>query len=959
MGRKHKPPSLWLAGFALAPLAMLLPSAPVAKASGVTIPPLHPLVALKGSPAPTLGKGPVLLGAAQAERPLRLDVTLRLPHPQALQEFLADLSDQSSPLYHHFLRRGQFGERFGPSLAELQQVETVLEEEGFRLDSVASDRLAIHLSTTVGTAEVALHTTIGRYRLAGGQDVFANESKPMVPAAIAGDVQGIIGLNDLQRAQSVALRELSPDPHTRSLETTMRPAVTHTAGPQPCADATDAAAYYDSYTANDLASYYSMTPLYEMGDLGQDVHVALIEFEPNLESDISAYAKCYGISPHVDYHEIDGGAGSGAGSGEAALDIEDVMGLAPDATIDVYQAPNTGTSNYDDYEAVIDQDSDQVISTSWGLCELDVLSESGSSYLEAEQALFEQANSQGETVFASAGDTGSTDCLDDPGSTQQSSLSVEDPAGQPYVVGVGGTSIGTGSEDVWNDGSGAGGGGVSSTFCMPSYQDQSAIPGLVNQDSQVDSTNCASSSSNALLRQVPDVSADAAPETGYVAYYEGLWQGGWGGTSAATPLWAAVAALIDDSPFCSDYGSGDPGVLPEGLYEVASADSSYIYDEPNGAHEALYDVTSGDNDDTASGYSGGLYPATAGYDMASGLGTPIVSGRTSSGSSSAFYPGLAALMCWNYRTKLASSSITAVSPDIGATSAATTVTITGTGFLPIAGADELLVGSKTAVASCTSTTRCTAVLPTSTARTVNLRMIVEDGLTESPVSAADEFSYEVAPDVRVTSPTLAFELDKTLPVRYSVAGASSPVAAYDVRYRAARWNSEYYGDYVYPSSWQGTTSSSVELTHAMAGDEYCFSARARLQSGLYSSWSPDDCTALPLSAKSLRPVTAGWTRHSGAAYYLHSYLETTTERAELRLVGAEIGQVAPVVTKCPSCGRLAVYVNGRLLRTVNTYAPTTRHGVVIQLPSIALRRATITLEAASKGRLIIEGLGVA
>jgi subtilase family serine protease len=73
--------------------------------------------------------------------------------------------------------------------------------------------------------------------------------------------------------------------------------------------------------------------VYSLGDLGQGVRVALFELEPNLTSDIAAYEACYGLQTLVTYIAVDGGAGSGAGSGEAALDIEDVMGLAPNVAI--------------------------------------------------------------------------------------------------------------------------------------------------------------------------------------------------------------------------------------------------------------------------------------------------------------------------------------------------------------------------------------------------------------------------------------------------------------------------------------------------------------------------------------------------------------------------------------------------------------------------------------------------
>jgi hypothetical protein len=270
---------------------------------------------------------------------------------------------------------------------------------------------------------------------------------------------------------------------------------------------------------------------------------------------------------------------------------------------------------------------------------------------------------------------------------------------------------------------------------MPAYQYKPAIPGLVSRLSGAAAANCGTAVP--YLRQVPDVSADANPQTGYVIYFTGAWQAGWGGTSAAASLWAAAAALTDASPFCSRYGSGDAGVRAEGLYAMTSAHHSYIY---SSSPEALFDVTAGNNDYAPSGYTGGEYPAAKGYDMASGLGTPLVSGRTSAGRASAYDPGLAALMCWQYGTKLRSAHVTSISPRQGTRRHSHTITVHGSGFLPIAGADIAEVGNRRVAATCTSTTKCTVVLPALRAQTVNVRISVED-LSLSPVTAADRFRY--------------------------------------------------------------------------------------------------------------------------------------------------------------------------------------------------------------------------
>lgn len=693
-------------------------------------------VRIANSAAAPLPRGAVRLGPLAPGSRVHLDVTLRVRDQPALTAFLAGLSNRRSPLFHHFLRRGQFGPRFGPTLASIAAVRAALRRAGLSPGAVTSDRLIIPVTASAAAVEHAFGIALVRYRLPGGRVGYANTAAPSISGTVARYIDGVVGLDNLYPAHTMLARQ-SPRRHGGRLTPAPggRPAARlSTSGPQPCSKAVTDGKNNDGYTANQLAADYGMSPLYGLGDLGSGVRVGVYELEPNLPSDITAYEKCYGVSTPVSYHKVDGGAGSGAGSDEAALDIEDVLGLAPDVAIDVYQSPNTGAGALDNYAAIFNADTDAVVTTSWGVCEL----LESQSTVSSEQTLFAQANSQGETVFAAAGDDGSTDCY--PGS-DGSDISIDDPGSQPYVDGVGGTKLTSSAETVWNEssnGSGAGGGGVSEDWCMPSYQYQTTVPGLINSDS-VKNTGCPAAEGT-YVREDPDVTADADPFTGYVIYHGGSWTE-IGGTSAAAPLWAAVAALIDDSPFCADYASGDVGVLPQALWGIAGVDHSYIYSGGADEPEIVKDITSGNNDYTRSGYTGGLYPATTGYDMASGLGSPLVSGVGSGGSVSMFYPGLAAAMCQWYATKLTSTTVTAIAPKSGSTAGGTTVTVTGTGFLPIAGADMAKVGTIMVAATCSSTTTCTIVTPKHAAATVNIQISAED-LPFSPVTTKDKYTYK-------------------------------------------------------------------------------------------------------------------------------------------------------------------------------------------------------------------------
>jgi subtilase family serine protease len=687
-------------------------------------------VPIASSVSARLPQGAIRLGAMAPASKLHLDVTLKVRDQAALTAFLAALSNRQSPLFHRFLRPGQFGPRFGPTLAAIATVRAALRQAGLSPGAVSANRMSIPVTASAAAIERAFGISLARYRMPGGRVAYANSAAPRIAGSAARYVSGVIGLDNLYQVQSQMVRP-SPRRHGHEALALSKP---DAVGPQPCAAAVNAGEEDSGYTANQLAGYYGMNAFYP-GDEGSGVRVALFELEPNSTSDISAYKSCYGISTSVTYKKVDGGSGTGAGSGEAALDIEDVMGLAPKAALDVYQGPNTGTGSLDTYQAIVTADKDAVVSSSWGQCE----ALETQATVQAEQTVFEQANSQGQSVLAAAGDTGSTGCLRS--GTDKTTVSAGDPSAQPYVVGVGGTTVTTSGETVWNESStqsGAGGGGDSGWWCMPAYQYQTTVPGLVNGDS-VKNSGCAKTVGK-LVREDPDVTADADPFTGYVIYHSGSWSV-IGGTSAAAPLWAAVAALIDDSPFCTDYASGDVGVYPEGLWGVAGADSSYIWTGGKDEPEIFKDITAGNNDYTPSGYTGGLFPATTGYDMASGLGSPLVPGVGAGGSISMFYPGLAAVMCEAYATKLKTTKVTAISPKSGSTAGGTKVTITGSGFLPIAGADMAEVGTKLVAATCTSSTKCTIKTPKHAAGTVDIRVTAED-FALSPVSSADKFTYK-------------------------------------------------------------------------------------------------------------------------------------------------------------------------------------------------------------------------
>ncbi len=292
---------------------------------------------------------------------------------------------------------------------------------------------------------------------------------------------------------------------------------------------------------------------------------------------------------------FDGSAGQGAI--EVELDMEVVAAMAPRASQIIYEGPNTTQGLNDTYNKIVTDNKAQIVSTSWGLCETNT----GNAELQTLDTIFKQGAAQGISIFAASGDSGAYDCGD-------TNLAVDSPSGDPFITGVGGTNLqlnagAYGSESIWSNpnntqrgpkGAG-GGGGLSNTFKQPTWQ---TGPGVHNQFSNG-------------FREVPDISADADPATGYAMYCTvtnaGCPGSGWitvGGTSASAPLWAGSMTLVNQ--YMQAQGKKRIGFANPALYGLFNAQQPF---------PAYHDVIAGNNL---------FYPATSNYDLASGIGSPDI-----------------------------------------------------------------------------------------------------------------------------------------------------------------------------------------------------------------------------------------------------------------------------------------------------------------------------------------------
>jgi hypothetical protein len=704
------------------------------------------------APAPHLPAGSRVVGPTAAAAQETGAVALMLPDEAAVTQFIAETSDPGSPDYQHFLAPGQFASVFGPSQSEITTVEQQLSADDLQVTGVSSNDLLVDFAGSASAVETAFGTGLNQVQLADGTLGQATTTAVSIPSSIAPYVQAVVGLDQLVPEANDLMRPTGD--HHGATPAAATPAHSN-GGPVACSDALGQQVN-GALTDQQIATSYGLEPLYNAGDLGAGQTVDIYELEPFDMSDIATFDECYfgtNNTGNITVTNVDGGPGTGYGSGEAALDVEAVSALAPDAKIDVFQGPNMDDNwgPVDTWDQIAIADNARQVTSSWGVCE-PALQQGAPGIEQVENEVFEQMAAQGQSVFAAAGDDGSDDCAAHAGSAVAPVLSVDDPADQPYVTSVGGTTVLDATEPpvetVWDNGNdgGAGGGGISTGWAQPPWQSSVAVPQTAA--TEVCSNDPAGTADNyhvagidttlspgTLCRETPDVSALADPQTGMTIVYGGAWYQ-IGGTSLATPLWAAMLAEVNGSDGCSTAAYG-VGFVDPLLYQVASS-------SPTNYADAFNDITQGNNDNLSVGAGNTGFPyysALTGYDMASGLGTPQITNATNT--------GLAKQLCAlaTNKPKGAQPVVSGVAPSSGPNTGGTAMTITGSNFGTSPG--EVFFGDVEApVLSWTATTISLDTpaeysvpgTPTGFAESADITVVTNAKLSSSP-GAASVFHY--------------------------------------------------------------------------------------------------------------------------------------------------------------------------------------------------------------------------
>ena len=479
------------------------------------------------------------LGPAGSATELNLSLGLKVRQPERLASLLAEGKTVTPAVYTA---------EFGPDPALVQQAVASLDRSGF----LAAWRPGSGLITADGPAPAAaslLDVDIENYRLADGTVFYASLDQPRLPPPLTAVVTSVTGLDNYRRTSTYAVRS-------------------------------------GGLTPTDVIAFYNLKPLRDRGLDGTGETIVLPEIDdlPNL-NDLNKFATKFALPAFDQFVTIKRDPTWGTPSkpeGETVLDLEIIHEVAPNAKIVVYLSAADFSHGDRAFDQMVTDHLGSIISESLGACETDVPTGHRSAYASIE----DRAVALGMSHFVATGDSGAYTCGQD-----------VDPAGSfpstlPTVTAVGGTSVfeslqGTYFKEAsWSspiDQSGAGG-GTSQFYGLPDYQ-KSVVQAAGHGN-----------------RQVPDVAADADPNTGFNIIFQGQ-EGMAGGTSAATPLWAATVALIDQD------------LKSKGLREVGFANPAIYWMGDNQAKlpaPPFHDVTVGNNL---------AYDAGPGWDFATGWGS--------------------------------------------------------------------------------------------------------------------------------------------------------------------------------------------------------------------------------------------------------------------------------------------------------------------------------------------------
>jgi kumamolisin len=586
--------------FRVAAVLALVALAPAARAATIVDRP----VAAGIVAAPAVVRGDLVdLGPAPATTAVRIGVILRYRNEGELEQLLELQATPGSRLYHHFLTPEQFAQYFSPSQESYARVARALVAAGFRLGPQYPNRTVIDASGSPLVASRFFATRIDRVVQYGHGVHYANVTPATLPALLESDVAGVLGFDDLTKVHTDHERA---DVEAAAAEDEAEPA----ASPGGPIERISGGSFAGLYPTG-IATAYGFPVL--SGFTGKGHAIAIVMDSDIANADLKTYWTAAGITRTgklVRVHVDGANPGIDYDVGETAIDTETSSGLAPGATIDLYLVASLADQPLEDaYNLAVSDNAVDVVNSSFGGCELD-----DKPFADATNKIAMQGASEGLTFIASTGDSGG-DCEDE---TASSGIFYEpdivnSPASDPYFLAVGATALHlnakTGkrvSEAAWSPGGprGGSGGGVSSLWPLPAYQD--GVEGMAVVPNVTVTPPATQPNKGFAGRNLPDISVDGANGApSYLAIYDSP-DGGWtgyGGTSVSAPI---VAALLAER---NQQAGSRSGYANPALYSAFTENGA----QPAGVYGTeFFDVT-----------QGGTTPwkAKTGYDQTTGIGT--------------------------------------------------------------------------------------------------------------------------------------------------------------------------------------------------------------------------------------------------------------------------------------------------------------------------------------------------
>ena len=594
------------------------------------------------------GSTPTDLGASNPGQTVNVTLVLGLHNQDALEQYIYSTVTQGNPSYHRFLTTAQFADRYGATADEITKVKSFLKQQGLTQVELLPNHLAIKVSGTIGQFNTAFHTSIHDYQASDGSTFHRPNATPSMPSALSGTLVVASGLSSEARYRSHRVSALfppQPGPKTNALaKGAAAPAVA------PCTGNPTATCTPGEFTVGDVANRYNINPLYKAGVNGKGSTIGIATLANFLPADAYSYWSTIGLAVkpnRITQVHVDGGGplGSNAGSGETSLDVEQSGGLAPWANIIVYDAPNTDAGFFDVFNQAVSDNKVDSLSVSWGSPEIFYFPQLNGGVdftdeLLAFHQVFLEAAAQGISMFATSGDSGAYDTVRGLGGSLTDPvpppLTADAPGSDPYITTAGGTTVpfsfsfsggptaSISKESVWgwdyiskyfqtNFGvditgevfSVGGGGGVSVFWPLPRYQQ---FTSGIRKSEKNQTLFLPAFGINYTLpgnyrgRNVPDISLNADPESGY-SFVSSLDGPGLltfeGGTSFVAPQLNGISALLKQST------RGRVGLWNPQVYALQNI---FGY----GPVSAFSDIRAGDN---------WFYNGVNGYDPGAGIGT--------------------------------------------------------------------------------------------------------------------------------------------------------------------------------------------------------------------------------------------------------------------------------------------------------------------------------------------------